>query len=286
MSTPHINSGMFAVPAGCWFDPGDHPNPEPYYILQGTLHLSNPGHVGCGGAAARATPPTSPPGRTTTASTSATRTAYIAWWVPGEMHTDLFKQKIEDDTLYELGWYERSPVVLNGDHDRNEGFPSRLDQVDALAVGGAEADVDMMKLDRSSWLHLITGDEPRQSYLTSFFYCDERIRAGEMRLPARRDTKPESVPFEKVIRVTAGTLVTSLTGTTDVLKAEVGDVVFLPANVEHSFLSVGRRARRPSSAWHGGLRWSPTTTTASAATRRRCPGTTGSRSTASSSTRV
>ena len=97
----------------------------------------------------------------------------------------------------------------------------------------------MMKLDRATWLHLITGDEPRQSYLTSFFYCDEQIRAGEMRLPVRRDTKPESVPFEKVIRVTSGTLVTSLTGTTDVLRAEVGDVVFLPAGVEHSFLSVG-----------------------------------------------
>ena len=97
----------------------------------------------------------------------------------------------------------------------------------------------MMKLDRSTWLHLITGDEPRQAYLTSFFYCDEQIRAGEMRLPVRRDTKPESVPFEKVIRVTSGTLVTSITGTMDVLKAEVGDVVFLPANVEHSFMSVG-----------------------------------------------
>ncbi|MBA3765304.1 MAG: hypothetical protein H0X05_07325 [Actinobacteria bacterium] len=97
----------------------------------------------------------------------------------------------------------------------------------------------MMRLDRASWLHLITGDEPRQAYLSSFWYCDERIRAGEMRLPVRRDTKPESVPFEKVIAVTAGTLVTALTGTMDVLRAEVGDVVFLPANVEHSFMSVG-----------------------------------------------
>ena len=42
VSTPHINAGMFVVPAGCWFDPGDHPNPEPYYIVKGTLHLSNP----------------------------------------------------------------------------------------------------------------------------------------------------------------------------------------------------------------------------------------------------
>ena len=36
----------------------------------------------------------------------------------------------------------------------------------------------MMKLDRSTWLHLITGDEPRQAYLTSFFYCDEQDPGG------------------------------------------------------------------------------------------------------------
>ncbi len=154
------------------------------------------------------------------------------------MHTDLFKQKVENDTLYELGWYERTPVVLNGPHDRNDGFASRLDQL-AAWPGETKTAVDMMKLGRATWLHLITGDEPRQAYLTSFFYCDEKIRAGEIRLPVRRDTKPESVPFEKVIRVTVGTLVVSLTGTTDVLRAEVGDVVFLPANVEHSFMSLG-----------------------------------------------
>ena len=238
VSTPHINSGVFVTPAGGWFDPGDHPNPEPYYILSGTLHLSNPDtsdvvELRPGDAA------NIPAWANHHGFNFGDEDCHIAWWVPGEMHTDLFKQKIENDTLYELGWYERRPVVLNGDHDRNEGFPSHLDQVDAWPSAEPKHDVDMMKLDRARWLHLITGDEPRQSYLTSFFYCDEKIRAGEMKLPARRDTKPESVPFEKVICVTAGTLVTCLTGTTDVLRAEVGDVVFLPANVEHSFLSVG-----------------------------------------------
>lgn len=237
VSTPHINAGMFCVPAGCWFDPGDHPNPEPYYILEGTLHLSNPDtsdvvELRAGDAS------NIPAWSHHHGFNFGDEDCYIAWWVPGEMHTDLFKQKVESDTLHELGWYERSPVVLNGGHDRNEGFESRLDQLEAWP-GGPKTEVDMMKLDRATWLHLITGDEPRQSYLTSFFYCDEQIRAGEMRLPARRDTQPESVPFEKVIRVTSGTLVTSLTGTTDVLKAEVGDVVFLPAGVTHSFLSIG-----------------------------------------------
>ena len=42
VSTPAINAGKFSVSPGGWFDPGDHPNVEIYYILQGTLHLSNP----------------------------------------------------------------------------------------------------------------------------------------------------------------------------------------------------------------------------------------------------
>ena len=136
VSTPHINSGMFSVPAGCWFDPGDHPNPEPYYILQGTLHLSNPDtsdvvELRAGDAS------NIPAWSHHHGFNFGDEDCYIAWWVPGEMHTDLFKQKVENDTLYELGWYERSPVVLNGDHDRNEGFESRLDQLRSWP-GGAE----------------------------------------------------------------------------------------------------------------------------------------------------
>ena len=237
VSTPHINAGMFAVPAGGWFDPGDHPNPEPYYIVKGTLHLSNPDtsdviELRAGDAA------NIPAWAFHHGYNFGDEDCYIAWWVPGEMHTDLFKQKVESDTLWELGWYERRPVVLNGGHDRHDGFDSRLDQLHAWP-GGLKTAVDMMKLDRAGWLHLITGDEPRQAYLTSFWYCDDRIRAGEMRLPARRDTKPECVPFEKVIHVLTGTLVVGITGTTDVLRAEVGDVVYLPAGAEHTFMSVG-----------------------------------------------
>ena len=41
-STPAMNAGIFSVGPGGWFDPGDHPNVEIYYILRGTLHLSNP----------------------------------------------------------------------------------------------------------------------------------------------------------------------------------------------------------------------------------------------------
>jgi mannose-6-phosphate isomerase-like protein (cupin superfamily) len=99
VSTPNINSGMFSVPAGCWFDPGDHPNPEPYYILQGTLHLSNPDtsdvvELRAGDAS------NIPAWSHHHGFNFGDEDCYIAWWVPGEMHTDLFKQKVENDTLY------------------------------------------------------------------------------------------------------------------------------------------------------------------------------------------
>ena len=238
VSTPHVNSGMFAVPAGGWFDPGDHPNTEPYYILKGTLHLSNPDtsdvvELHAGDAS------NIPAWAAHHGYNFGDEDCLIAWWVPGEMHTDLFKQKVQAGTLQEIGWYERDPVVLNGPHDRNEGFASWLDHVDAWPADAPKADHDMMKLDRSRWLHLITGDDPRRTYLTSIFYADARIRCAEIRVPARRDTVPESGPYEQVLLVTSGQIVVGLTGTTEVLKADVGDVIFLPANVEHSYMNVG-----------------------------------------------
>lgn len=237
-STPHLNAGMFAVAAGGWFDPGDHPNTEPYYIVEGTLHLSNPDtndvvELKAGDAS------NIPAWAFHHGYNFGEEDCLIAWWVPGEMHTDLFKRKVQDETLHELGWYERTPVVLHGEHDSNEGFTPRHELLERWPSEIPADDISMLKMDRARWLHLISGQNPAQAYLTSFWYADERIRCGELRLPARRDTAPQRVPFEKVILVTRGTLVVALTGTTDVLRGEVGDVIFVPAGVEHHYLSLG-----------------------------------------------
>jgi quercetin dioxygenase-like cupin family protein len=97
----------------------------------------------------------------------------------------------------------------------------------------------MVKLDREGWLHFLQGSEPRQAALKSFFYCDDQLRCGEFKLPAGRDTQPETEPYEKVLYVTTGELVLAITGTTDVLKAGAGDVLFVPPMVEHSFMAFG-----------------------------------------------
>ena len=42
VGTRRLNQGTFYVEPGHWFDAGNHPNPEPYYVLRGSLMLSNP----------------------------------------------------------------------------------------------------------------------------------------------------------------------------------------------------------------------------------------------------
>ena len=236
VSTPAVNSGKFAVFPGGWFDPGDHPNPEIYYILQGELHLSNPDTSDVVKLV---------PGDAALIPELAYHHGYnfgdeevvIFWWVPGEMHTDLFKQKVQNDTLYELGWYERKPVVLNGPHTSNPGFDSRLDKLARWPDDGPKSSVDMSRLAPEGWLRLIQGSEPRQTALVSIFYADDAIRCGHLRLNGFRDTQPESAAGEKLIYVTDGQLTVAMTGTSDVLVAGPGDLIFIPPGVEHSYLT-------------------------------------------------
>ena len=46
VSTERVNAGTFYVQPKEWFDPGNHPGPEPYYSLGGTLLLGNPDTAG------------------------------------------------------------------------------------------------------------------------------------------------------------------------------------------------------------------------------------------------
>jgi quercetin dioxygenase-like cupin family protein len=243
VSTPLINCGTFIVPAGGWFDAGDHPNPEPYYILEGTLHLSNPDtsdviELHAGDAS------NIPAQAFHHGYNFGEEDCLILWWVPGEMHTDLFKQKAQDGTLLELGWYERSAVVLNGPHDRNEGFESRIDQLAQWPNDAAKTDVDMVRIDRRRWLHLLHGDNPREAALKSFFYADDTIRCGELVLPRNRSAQSDSLPWEQVLYVTQGTIGVNMEGSAVTLKAEPGDAIFIPANERHTFMALGSTGAR------------------------------------------
>ncbi len=247
VGTKRVNCGTFYVQPGGWFDPGNHPNPEPYYILKGTLHLSNPDtsdviEVKAGEAS------NIPALAYHHAFNFGDEVCEILWWVPGEMHTDEFKAKIDRNPT-DPRWYERTPVMLNGGHDRNEGFPSHLDDLKQWPPAvPTKGPLDMQHLPSSTWLHLLQGTDPRLTVLNSFFYCDEKIRCSMVSLPRGRESQPESGDYERLLYVETGALSVNLTGTGKSLLAGPNDLVFLPPFTEHSLQAIGDEPVRVLSA--------------------------------------
>jgi quercetin dioxygenase-like cupin family protein len=239
VGTQRLNQGTFYVEPGHWFDAGNHPNPEPYYVLRGSLMLSNPDtsdvvELKAGDAA------NIPALAFHHAWNVGEETCQILWWVPGEMHTDEFKHAISTKEHGEWQWYPRRAVMLNGEHERNPGFPSHLDDIGSWPPpASTKGKADMQHLPCSTWLHLLHGTDPRLTVLVSFFYCDEQIRCGKVTLPAGRESQPESGAWEKTLYVETGSLSVNLTGTGKSLLAEPGDVVFLPPESEHSLQAIG-----------------------------------------------
>jgi quercetin dioxygenase-like cupin family protein len=155
------------------------------------------------------------------------------------MHTEEFKTKLDND-LTDPRWYERSAVMLNGTQDRNDGFPSHLDDLAKWPPEGEHrGPLDMQHLPRSKWLHLLQGTDPRLTVLNSFFYCDDKIRCSMVSLPEGRESQPESGDYERLLYVEKGSLSVNLTGTGKSLLAGPNDLVFLPPFTEHSLQAIG-----------------------------------------------
>ena len=184
-STRRINAGTLFVQPGDGFEPGDHPGPEPYYCLGGQLELGNPDTAGWitleQGDAANI-----PALAHHWARNIGDEPAEIIWWVPGEMHTDEWKQKIDEGRGK---WYEREPVTLNGPHDRNEGFrriwmTSKVGRPRNPRM--ARSTCSTFRRDRPGCTPKRQGTDRRRMLLVSFFYCDERIRCAQVTIPAER----------------------------------------------------------------------------------------------------
>jgi uncharacterized cupin superfamily protein len=174
VGTRRLNQGTFYVEPGHWFDAGNHPNPEPYYVLGGSLMLSNPDtsdvvQLRAGDAA------NIPALAFHHAWNVGPETCEILWWVPGEMHTDEFKHAI---STREHGEWRCTPA--GGDAERRPRPQRRLpvapDDLARWPRPGARKAAVAQHLPRSRWLHLLHGNDPRLTVLVSFFYCDEQIR--------------------------------------------------------------------------------------------------------------
>ncbi len=135
-----------------------------------------------------------------------------------------------------------SPSRSNGTHERNEGFPSHLDDLaswppDRPTIGP----LDMQHLPRSTWLHTFEGIDRRKTILVSHFYSDERIRCAKVTLPRYGESQRKSGDYERLIYVESGTLSVNLSKTGTGLIARPGDMVFLPPH--HRAQPAGDRGR-------------------------------------------
>ena len=97
----------------------------------------------------------------------------------------------------------------------------------------------MEHLPPSTWLRLMRGRDPRLTVPVSFFYCDEQIRVGQIRLPAGRESESVSGDYEATFYVETGRLSVNLTGTGRSLLAGPSDVVFLPPGTPHTLQAIG-----------------------------------------------
>ena len=246
VSTERVNAGTFYVQPKEWFDPGNHPGPEPYYSLGGTLLLGNPDtarviEINAGDAA------NIPAFAYHIAFNLGDTEAEILWWVPGEMHTEEWKEKVHNGVGK---WYEREPVTLDGTHERNEGFASHLDD---LASWPPEhpttGPLDMQHLPRSTWLHAFEGVDRRKTILASFFYCDKRIRCAKLTMPRYGESQRNSGDYERLIYVESGTLSVNLTASGTGLIARRGEMVFVPPFTEHSLQAIEDEPVTALSAW-------------------------------------
>lgn len=240
VGTRRLNQGTFYVEPGHWFDAGNHPNPEPYYVLKGSLLLSNPDtsdviEIRAGDAA------NIPALAFHHAWNVGPETCEILWWVPGEMHTDTFKEAISTKEHGDWQWYPREAVKLGGPYERNEGFPSHLGDIArwppprSTKVEG----VDMEHLPPSSWLRLLHGRDPRLTVPVSYFYCDGQIRVGQIRVPSGRESESVEATYEETLYVESGSLSVNLTGIGRSLLTGPSDVVFLPPGTPRSLQAIG-----------------------------------------------
>jgi quercetin dioxygenase-like cupin family protein len=236
LSTCGLNAGTFSVPPGDYFEPGNHPGPEPYYILKGQLHLCNPDtgqvlELNAGDAS------NIPAFEFHTGYNFGDEEVAILWFVPGEMHTEAFRRDSS------VSPYPRRSVTVGGPVQRQEGFPSKLAELASwpASARSTTSEHHLVKLDRSTWCHTIHGVEPRFSVLTSWFYTDERIRCGLAQLPVNRKSEPDTTLGEKVYFVTSGDLIINIVGTGQSLRGRPDDMVYVPAGIEHHLQAIGDR---------------------------------------------
>jgi len=252
-STKHIDTGIFSLAPGDYFKPGNHPNPEPYLILDGTIHIGNP-DTGQLLEANAGDVVIIPAFQMHVGHNFGSETCRMLWTIPRQKMTNEFHANpVYDDHYMNF----RSPIVLHKEtvhrHDAHDSFAQPNFREDDApksrhadlrewppASGksaAADFEVDTAHLyHRGQWLHFVTGGSFGHQFLTSYAYSTDEFQCGRIQVPPNRITNAIQVPGERVYYPRGeGKLIVNIMETNESMIGREGDALFVPADVAHQF---------------------------------------------------
>jgi mannose-6-phosphate isomerase-like protein (cupin superfamily) len=260
ISTKASTSGVFSLAPGDYFKPGNHPNPEAYVILRGTLLIGNAdtgqySQLGPGDAYVI------PAFSFHVANNFGGETVEIAWMIPRETHTKEMRANPNYDDHYQN---TRSPIVLHREtvhshqqhdswaqpgHRAGEAPRSRLNDLlcwpplTGKSPNGQPETDHIQICDQRDWLHFVTGKDYAHQFLTSYCYSTNEFQAGKIKIPPGRVTNAISLAGERVYYPQGKTpLLVTMSESGLGLWGTQGDALYVPPNAVHQFQNPGHEA--------------------------------------------
>ena len=261
VSTKAINTGIFSLAPGDYFKPGNHPNPEPYLLLDGTIHLGNP-DTGQLLEVSKGEIVLIPAMQMHVGYNFGSETCRMLWMIPHEKMTDEFHANpVYDDHYMNF----RDPIVLHKDAVHSfEQHPSyaqpnfrageappsylvdlhRWPPVDAQSAVHDPDVANAHLYHRAQWLHFVTGNDFTHQFLTSFAYSTDEFQFGTVKIPPNRITNAIQVGGERVYYPMddSANFIVNLMETNASLIGTKGDAIFVPAGMAHQFQNPEDRA--------------------------------------------
>lgn len=259
-STKAMTTGVFSLAPGDYFKPGNHPNPETYWIRSGTLWLGNADT----GQIVQLEPGDGlliPAFQFHFGYNFGDETVEILFMIARTTHTDQMRANPNYDDHYQKF---REPIALHRDIDHRyqrhsswaqpgfraaEAPPTRMDDLVCWPSKSSRSvchdpDTDNVQIvDRRDYLHFVTGSDYGHQFLTSYFYSTNEFQTGKIRVPPGRITNPIRLRGQRVYyNIADAPIVVIASDTGDALIAKRDEAIFVPAGVVHQFQNPGHRA--------------------------------------------
>ena len=254
VSTPSLTTGIFTLAPGDWFEPGNHPDGEPYYMLEGGIWVGNADT----GQMVEVNPGEGVliPGMTFHFGYNfRSEMMKLLFMIPRGVMTDEFKLNPNYDDHFK-NW--RDPVVMNKESVHQDYEYDRWAQPNwkrAHRRGRATLDLrrwppapgqprhvdpesDYLHVqNRGEWLHFVTGGDYAHQFLTSFIWSTDEHQFGMIKIPPGCNTSAITMAGERVYYPLSGEdeLIVNIMETAESLIAHESEAIFIPAGVEHQF---------------------------------------------------